>query len=354
MGQYIFIIVLVSLFAFFENKNVDFASLGKNQKQTQPAFILLALILTFYAAVRYATGSDCLSYYNYFDFITHGDSERILSMYEPGFAYLYLILGSFFETGQCVIVVTSIIINVLIADTIRRLSPRPYFSLFCYVCFYYYFLSFNILRQFVGISIVLWGLQFLLKRSKVGDLIFVACCFVAASFHYSAIFSLLMLLLVRVKQNTAVKAAFTILIIAGFVFDTYFIQLFSSYTKYTNYDVIYGKLNSSNSSVVILLFFLLVSWLLENFFTDKIKNYNFYQNCLAFGIFLNVLSETNIMFGRVAYYYTTILIIFVPMIVSNIKNSMAIKFVIIAVAIAYCIWNLSNNNGGVVPYQFCF
>ena len=355
MNYYIFLIVLVSLFAVFEKKKDNKIGLEKRQGLGYVSYILLTFVLSFFAAARYDTGSDCLSYYNYFDYIKSDDTDLIFMMYEPGFAYLYLLLGQLFNTGQSLIVVTSVLTNVFIANVIRRVSPMPFLSLFCYVCFYYYFLSFNILRQFLGISIVLCGLPYLLEKTKKGNIIFVACCLVATLFHLSAILSLIMLFFVRLSHNMVAKISLFILIITGFISSSYYIDLFSSFARFSDfYGGKYGTQNSSSSSVVILSVFLLICWFFENKYKKQIKAYNFYENCLAFGLFLNVIAGTNAMFGRIAMYYTIVLLILVPLFISNLKNSFVFKILVIVVAIAYCVWNLSNNNGGVVPYHFCF
>ena len=104
--------------------------------------------------------------------------------------------------------------------------------------------------------------------------------------------------------------------------------------------------------IAILSVILVWSWIYQKRMELKVPYYNYYQNCIAAGLLLNILSSTNVMFGRLGMLFTINLIIFIPLLVNSINRHY--KLIIMAISIAYCIWNLSNNNATVVPYDSCF
>lgn len=355
MFLYISIICLLFLLSIFEfRKKKD--RLFSTTKGSDSSFILAVLIILILAAIRYCVGEDCESYYD--DFLALKDGDLLgLKEYEPGFILVNMALGNVFDNPQCIIIFTSIVIYGLTADYIRKVSPYPILSVFFYLTFYFYFISLNIVRQFMGISVILWGTQFLNTSKKFKWILFILCCLLAYSFHSSCIVGVFYPILYRLKQTSVSK-----IFILCFAFILYFtvdyfantlLSIFPQYQfAYSNY----GKGGGTDSSVIILFILLFISWAFEKQVKDDNlkRNYSFFQNCIVAGIFLNILGNVNIMFARMGYMFTVNLIILVPVIIFISKKRETILSLSVVLSMAYCIWNLLNNNATVLPYQIFF
>lgn len=356
MVIYCIIIFLLFVSVYVENTaqrrhlDIDVAN-----RSTMSVYLIMVFIITLVSAIRYDVGADCLGYYEEYDDLKDGITFG-LQNYEPGFLFFNKLLGHFFTNPQTIIVATSLIINVLIAFEIKRRSKYPLFSLFCYVTFFFYFVSLNVIRQYIAIGVVFLAFGYLFKNNKKGYLIYALACIFASLFHISGLIGLLGLLAYKLRQNTIIKIAIVVLAIFLYMsvgqISSLLISYFPVYDIYSDY----GREGGSDSSIFILSIILFISWFFEKRLNNRIQHYNFYQNCIALGVFLNILAGVNIMYARMGMYFTINLIVFVPMVISTIKNENRgiFRIMVLALSIAYCFWNLSNNNGRVLPYKTIF
>jgi len=320
-------------------------------------YMIVLFTITLLSALRYDVGADCMTYYRNFDYIVRNDYFGIAS-YEPGFIMLYQIVGYFFKDPQSIIVASSIIINILVGKKIYNTSPYPILSLYCYLSFYFYFISLNVIRQFVAISIVFYFMDYAFLKGIKNKLIFIIICLFASTFHSIGIFGLFYFLLSRFRHNMWVKMG-TLLLAGTFVvtaktFTSYLFTYLPSYELYADY----GREGSSKTLIAILSMMLIISWFFQKKGDSYIKNYNLYQNLIAVGLLLNCLADANIMFSRFSYLFIINLIIIIPLLISKINTSnssiVVAKLILIILSFSYCLLNLSINNGSVVPYHFCF
>lgn len=112
-----------------------------------------------------------------------------MESFETGFQ----ILGSFVHlmTNDPVffLLFISLVTNGLIVFSIYRISSQPFISVFCYMALYYYFQSFNAMRQYLAIGIILVSYSFL-RQSKFFKYLIGAT--LAVFFHNSAIVGFLL------------------------------------------------------------------------------------------------------------------------------------------------------------------
>ena len=171
-------------------------------------------------------------------------------------------------------------------------------------------------------------------------------------FHFSGILGVAYIALIKTRQTKKIKILLITLsgvlnVLANFL-SPYIATILPRYSLYADY----GHGGGADSSIAILSVILVWSWIYQKRMELKVPYYNYYQNCIAAGLLLNILSSTNVMFGRLGMLFTINLIIFIPLLVNSINRHY--KLIIMAISIAYCIWNLSNNNATVVPYDSCF
>jgi hypothetical protein len=125
--------------------------------------------------------------------------------------------------------------------------------------------------------------------------------------------------------------------------------IFERYLCY-NYDEIQ---HIQFMAVVIPFVILVISWVLQ-VDRENERLYMFYQNSMAIGLLLGLFSAVNVLFFRVGLLFMMNSIIFLPMIIANSKSSIFIKLIVMAFSVIYCFYNLTNNNGSVVPYNTFF
>lgn len=349
MIAFVLFILIFEKFAYRANERTNvivFRNIG---------FWVIVILITFLSALRYNTGADNLGYLMDFTNISTKKISTTIRNYEIGYFFLNYLLAIFFKEPQVIIITTSVIITILLSLEIKRSSCMPILSLFCYITFYYYFISFNIIRQFIAVSIVFFANRFLLSDKKHHFMKFAIMCYIASLFHYSALVSIITMFFIRKKQTTVIKTIIILMIIVFYIFSSKFSVLIAGIIpRYSEYSY-YGRSGGSDSSIIILSIILVVTWFFEKYSLTG-KNFYFYQNCVVVGLILNILAKDNIIFSRVAYFYTINLIILIPLLVKHnfLKEKVIIKIFVIIVGILYCLWNLSNNNAGVVPYLWYF
>lgn len=353
MSTYISLIIFLIVTTIIEVTLSKKNNINSTRNIEQVLFLVVVFVVTYISAIRFDVGADCLSYYNDYHGLKDGNTLG-MQYYEPGFLYLCKFLGVFFEEPQWLIVTTSIIILGFISSEIKRISRYPIFSMFCFVTFYFYFISMNITRQYMALGFVFWGQRFLLEPIKYGKIKFTIVCLLSLLLHSTGIVGLLILLAKNLKQTQKIKilviVSFVVLYFSTNIMSSILLAIFPFYADYFDY----GRSGNSDSSIIILIAILILCWILEKDARKKILNYDFYLNCIVFGIYLNILASINIMFSRVGIYFTINLIVFLPMMVYALKNGSFYRLIIIVVSIVYCLWNLGNNNAGVVPYNSFF
>lgn len=109
------------------------------------AWVVLSLIEGFRA---YSVGTDTKTYVNAF-------VSQDLRNFETGFQLLNRAVAMCSRNGTVFLLVTSFIINGLIIRAIDKLSRDDAVSLFVYISLYMYFNTFNAMRQYIAVGLVM-------------------------------------------------------------------------------------------------------------------------------------------------------------------------------------------------------
>lgn len=122
--------------------------------------------------------------------------QNVLAKCEPGYRALMelaVLLGGNF---RIVIASTSVIIGVCVFYAIFTQCSEPVLAIYLYVATSNYFLSLNIIRQYVAVGIGLVAVQFIREKRLLP---FLACVAVAMLFHTTAVLLLPCYLLCRIE-----------------------------------------------------------------------------------------------------------------------------------------------------------
>lgn len=228
---------------------------NKKDKLYKKVFLIAScIILTTISAIRYNVGNDFANYESLFDRVLISPLFTLIGQehYEIGYILLNKIISLFTTNSQCIFVVTSIIVNVLIFYAIYRYSKMPLMSIIVYICLNLYTASFNTIRQYIAIGIILLGIKYIIDRKFWKFLLIVI---LAAIFHKSVLIFLLFYFIadreINVKNIIAYIFVGAILLVFINTFSNIFINLF--YADYSGLEMLNSKLDFGLTIIVPLI-----------------------------------------------------------------------------------------------------
>ena len=232
---------------------------------------------------------------------------------------------------------------------IYKLSPDYFLSIYIYIGMGYYFLSFNISRQFLAIAVAYWGLT---RSSKKWQLFIII---MSGFIHTSAFLLLFLWLLLQIKLKKSryqyiIPWIFIIILGPLYLLIQKIMQDIPKYNMYLN-------LENSNSGILNILLLIFLIYIYVVF----IKSLNSNQDDKAyivlystiFIIVFYVYTLLSPLFGRLQYVFLPMLMVDVPYIVNNTflkKYRIIISLFFICIGL-YMLTKVPNNLGyGIIPY----
>ena len=238
-----------------------------------------------------------------------GDSFR----YEWGFLFLCKILNYISSNPQLLIVVSSIIINVPIGIFIYRNSPKPELSIFLYIGLTYFTQNMNVMREAMAVAIVLLAFELLKERRAF---LFVLLIALAASFHKTALFLLILWPLWKLSFNRRTLLVYCALCLGLFVFAN---QVSDLLAFLMGRDELYSeKFSGSNYFGALFKFFLalFITFIIFNYLRVGQKRGieltqvdRFYCHMLALWIMFALLGMQVEIYARLCMYFNIFAVI---------------------------------------------
>ena len=136
----------------------------------------------------------------------------VLDKSEPGYRALIEIAVAWGGNFRLVIIATSVIIELCVFYAIFTQSTSPVLAIYLYVATSNYFLSLNIIRQYVAIGIGLVAVQFI-REKKIFPFLF--CVAAAMLFHTSAVLLLPCYFLCRIELKPRYALLLVVAALAG-------------------------------------------------------------------------------------------------------------------------------------------
>lgn len=164
------------------------------KKPIKIAMYILAVVPFFLvSAFRYNLGTDYAKrYVTAFNQTLKGQN---ISNLEIGFKLLIQVCIWISKTPDILFIVTSGIIISLIMYTIYSKSSNKILSVIIFFLGGFFFASLNLVRQYIAISIILFGYRFLIKENRKYYLAYIACVLLAMSMHSTSIVALILVVL---------------------------------------------------------------------------------------------------------------------------------------------------------------
>lgn len=332
---------------------VIFLTLSKRVK-SDFFFYLSFVILTLFSGLRFDVGVDFMSYSEMFKDFKNGNA---LFLFEPANMLIINTINVFNLDQQIIFLIYSVIIMSGVFYFIKKLSPSKELSVLLFVTIgIFYFSSFNGIRQWAAISMMLIAIVKLIEAKPIQFVFFII---MASLFHISAIL-LLGLIFFQFRFN---KFHLILILLASM----FAIELFIFIINNSQY-VIYldGLRFDHKGNLLLILIYILILihilWFFGYFSRRVVLNIKevvlLNMNLMSL-LILIIGCQLNIdflSFMRVNMYFQIQLIILIPMMIIKIQ-SWKIKFVLMYLGMVFLFFYYFNtiyNHGfyyNLVPYK---
>lgn len=314
------------------------------------------LTLTGISAWRYGIGTDYWPrYVPIFQSIAQGQQTN----YEPGFVFLNRAVAAFTRDPQWLIAVAAVITIALVYRFIVRMSVSPALSVFVFVFAGFYLESFNIVRQWLAVAILLNTIEFVVRRRVVP---LIVLTLLAASFHASALVWLITVPLLwarlgRIWRLVTVVVAMLFVSLLPELLSRWVAELAPTYSWY--FESNYGDTRAFDLGTVLISVLVLVAALPLRSRDTDVRYVNVLVNLqTVYIVFLAATLIIAYLFIRPSFYYAPVEIILVPVIFASIRNSLHRTFFLAVFCISlmvvftfkFIVWNAH----GVMPYVSVF
>lgn len=310
----------------------------------RPNKIIVGLIMVIYSII---SGLRYMNYYQSdewiyrvgFEALVNKGIGEVLSHKEVGFALLNWGLGRVCDDSQILILVVAIITNVLIIRMIAIYS-RPFeLGMFLYVAMGLFFTSFNIMRQYLAVAILVAGIRYLFEENFKKYLVYIIG---ATTIHASSILMIPIYFLITSKYF---KQLMPIVIIATVVtlvrFKEVVLQLVVG-TQYQHYSMSIekGLYGVSVIRVMVVCLPVLIMWCYRQRLIERRRENLFLINLLTIGACIMVISTQYVFFARLEILVGIYSLIIIPEFLKLFNDRVSVTLVYIGILILYFIFGL--------------
>lgn len=371
MGIYIFslISIIVCPLIFYGIKKVD-NNIIKNiidEHKLDDNKILVTIIgiqLFFISAFRaQSVGTDLARYLPRFERIAKTRWSEIFSLrdvvdFEYGYILFNKIVGVISDNRQVLLIITSGIIVFSFSYFIYKYSKHPWLSFYIFISMGFYGSSFNVLRQYIAMGIVLFSIKYV-KERKIKEFLIVLLC--AVMFHKTAICFIIVYPIYNIKVERAHLIWIGLISLILGLTSKFLITSILSFTSYSKYfsKIGAGLGNGSGDGNLMLLILVITSAVIFRDELDKIdENSNLWINMMIIAMFINIFALQLAIFERLMRYFMLSIIILIPNTIkaqkSNILKNVGNIAIVLLTGYYYfgIIMSSNSSSGGIIPYLF--
>lgn len=338
-----FTVILVFYFEIFK----------RNEFQLNISLLIIAVLLIILGSLRgLNVGNDLASYSAYY-------SSNYYYNIESGFVFLskmFYILG--FDFRFFLLVCQSLIV-LPVFFIIYKYSKIKWLSVFMYQVLYLYANSFNIIRQSIAMSLVLYAVIKYIEESKTLKFNFksltkfLLIILISSQFHIS---SLVFIPIPLLLKPSFLKLRTLVILIGGFgtllLFHKKIIQILLSLFNreyYGNLLIEFGPV-----TIFMVLFFIFSIYIFSNKKSHNIYVSSFY-NVSLISLLIVTLGVWIPNYARLIMYYYLLTVLMVPNIIAfplTKKNKILFVLFLMMLLIFYLMQLYFSDYGGVEPYNF--
>lgn len=306
-------------------------------------FIASFFVLLFYAGFRdVSVGTDTENYSRHFDLVSSGIALPHEILWYALLKLVYILGGSF----QTVLILSSILVLLPVFYVSYKKSPSPLLSLFFFITLYYYFYSFNIIRQAIAMSFGLMAFYYIDERKSIKAYIMFA---ISLMFHYSSIIILPALILFNKTNNSTIRYLSYIILplsyVAGLFFGKDLVHLLQNilYSDYT-IDTEFNLLGTSLYLLILNTAYVVISFI--------VKKENKWFILYFLFILISNLTIRIPFANRFVFYFGIAQIVFYPLLLNNNKLNFKGQTLLLFVLVSYSLISLYRfwGYGEILPY----
>jgi transmembrane protein EpsG len=349
----IYILIILAIFYLSFLSNI----IGPIKFKKEILLVLIFVPLFLVSGLRYEVGKDYLNYTYTFNLASN--SPNLLTLFSLSqdstveFAYLLLnkMVGLLTDNVQWIFFITSFIIIFLVFKTVYQHSSIVWLSIYLFAVGGY-IASFNIVRQYIAISLVFYSYKYMKDKNLIK---FTLLVITASFFHYSALLILPLYFILNLDLNFKKMLLFSFIGgLIGLFFDpivnTVQGVFYSEYTS-TSYGMTAGNINN----VIIAFFYFALAIVFKRPLLARDSSNIILINWSFINFVLSLMSLNIWLITRLMDYSSLFLILLLPEIITSINDKL-IKLVLIAIIIFLTLvlfyLNISNPSNMYVPYQF--
>lgn len=330
----------------------------KNKATADNIFLTISfLILFIVSGFRKNVGVDFRNYEaifrqhtnnNFFDY-SYVDKDY-------GYALLNKIIALFTNNTQWVFIVVSFITIILFIIFIKRYSTNMLLSVYLLITFNFYFDAMNIQRQFIAIAICTLSIKYIINED------FKRFCLVilfAILIHKSALIFFPMYFISKINLNVKKICIYIVLGCAGSLLINKIIY-FMRNKFYSDYDSVAWGMQGLGIGLIIIIpvFIFIIAFMMKDKLIEENPENNVFLNLLFCACVCFLLSTIISNFTRIAEYFYIVVIIFIPRMISVIKDYRIRYNIYLLVMFISFVWfyktTLQGNMNGVLPYTIGF
>ena len=345
MGIYLVATLLSGLIYFILEKI--------SKKRTVVKIIIAFLPMLIISAIRYDVGWDYLDIYtNGFFLIGKGYMPHYFSEipFDWLVKFIYIISN---QNPDWLFFICSTITFVFLAKACKDQSVNIVFSIMLIFLIRYYFLTLNIVRQGIAMSIILYSLKFIKEKNLKKYLLTVI---LASCFHMMALIYIPMYFICQMDWKKKKNIILLVLIpVAGILL--YILIL--KYTKYGNY---IGSQFQGNQflwhEIILSGTILILATIERKHITINKEYFNIYYILQIITFIVAICSRILPVADRIVWLFYIQNIFLVPIIIKNIKQIDKKVFIllilIIIMTISVYAQVIMTDSYNIIPYQTIF
>lgn len=331
--------------------------LNKNRYKKMFLFICFLQMFLIQGLRSFDVGTDTAYYIDIYKNFTHKEYYSFLyTHFEPGFQLLYNLLKTFNLDAQMLLVVVSAITMFNFAYFIYKNSENTCLSVFIFACMFYPN-SFNIMRQYLAVSIALLSFNFILNNNNIKAAI---CVLIGFSVHSTALLVLIPLILYKIKNWNLVRNLILVTGAIFFIFGNKILPWLLAKTSKSFYinSHLYDTNRYLRMTTILTLLFSILSWyFLKKNKEGKYKSqFNLYA-CIAFiNLDCGILYLKYEFISRVIELFNLFLIISFPLALKYVRSyyKPIIKLGTILIPFLLMLNSVYNSGSGVEKYTMFF
>ncbi|MDE6714155.1 MAG: EpsG family protein [Lachnospiraceae bacterium] len=306
-----------------DGRNVVRRSGSRQEKIDQICVMTLFILLVGASALRIYTGNDYQTYISHFHDIYRGNYV----VTERGFNLVVTAVYGFFQK-ECYLVIFALFAFLTVGVFLKALYDQSVdfpTSFFLFMMLGTYFQTYNTVRYYFALAIVLYSMRYVLKKQYIRFLIMIL---IASLFHKTALIVIPLYLLAAVRWKWQHLLIAGILAVSGLFFQEQYMALFIKlYPSYVNEE---EYLASGGFSIInvfrcaaVLLFSLYALKGDREWYADREMRFYFQLNLGALALYL-CFSFVPFL-SRIGYYLNISHLFFLPVLLRTVPEKGPLK-----------------------------